>query len=149
MRKSVFRIVLTLLLAFIIGFSAVPVHTIAASKATSAADQKKIAKKAYKAIKADYEENDDWGVKVKYKKTGKRYTITVTQTSKRMSLDYIRGAAFEGGDNYGAVLKMLTKYNKSDYKLAKKCGLKKPVVYLIWMSSDGQKVATFKNGSME
>lgn len=149
MRKSFFRITLTLLLAFIIGFASVPAHTYAANKTTNTADQKKIAKKYYKTLKKSYEDNENWGNSIKYKKTGKRYTYTVTLTSKKMDMDYIKGAAFVDGDNYGATLKMLQKYNKTDYKAAKKAKLKKPVVILIWMSSDGQKVATFKNGSME
>ena len=147
MKKSIFKIILTLLLVLILGCSATPLNTYAATKTTTA-DQKTIAKKFYKKLKKEYKNNVRWNKSVKYKKTGNRYTYTVTMTSIQMDLDYIRGAAFVGGDNYGAMLKALVKNNKEDYRDAKKSGLKKPIVYLVWMSSDGYKVATFKNGSM-
>jgi len=143
MKRSIFTITLAFLLAFVIGFSAVPVHVSAAT--TEAAQQKKIAKKFNKFLKKHFYDSDALHYDISYKKTGKRYTFTMTLTTKQMNIDYIHGAAFIN-DNYSKMIKALSATSKKQFKNAKILGLKKPIVNVVWISSDGVKVATIKNG---
>jgi uncharacterized protein YxeA len=145
--KKIITILTAIILSFVICFGAVSTTVEAATKAET--QQKKNAKTFDKWLKKVFKSNDVWGYKIKYKKTGSRYTFTITCTSKQMPSSYIRDAAFIGGDNYGDMLKMFCKLSKTHYKNAKKAGLKKPIVRMVWKTSDGFTVATFKNGTME
>ena len=143
MRKSVFKIALTLLLAFIIGFASVPVHTYAASN-TSATEQKKIAKKYNKWLKSIYVNNNSLTYKIKYKKSGKRYDFTLSIMSRQLTQEQLADPQYR--ELYNKMLIALDDNARTIYKRAKKMGLKKPNVYVIWYSSDGYQMSKHKNG---
>ena len=143
MRKSIFKIALTLLLAFIIGFASVPIYTYAANN-TSAAEQKKIVKKYNKWLKSIYKDTSNIDYQIKYKKSGKRYDFTLTIVTKQLNKDQLADPQFR--DLYNKTIISLTDNAKTIYKKAKKMGLKKPNVYVIWVSSDGYQMTKHKNG---
>lgn len=133
----------TLVLALSIAFSAVSITSYAAS---TAADQKQTAKKFNKFLKKYFYSDDIQDVKISYKKTGKRYTFTMTFTTKNITKDMTNGV---NANLHQQLLTAFAKTSKSQYKNAKKMGLKKPIVRVIWITADGYKVASIKNGTLE
>lgn len=146
MRKSAVKTFLTLLLAFIIGFSSVPLATNAASMTPQEkTEQKKQAKKFNKHLKKYFTDDNSWHYEITYKKKKNHYEFTMSCQSKELSRADIE--ATKQSITYTAMLETLRTTSKDQYKVAKKkYKLKKPVMYVIWISSDGYQMAKFKNG---
>ena len=145
MRKSTVKTFLMLLLAFIIGFSSVTVTVSAASMTTKEkAQQKKQAKKFNKHLKKYFTDDDSWDYEIKYKNKKNRYEFTMICTSKQVSKETAEAVSTQ---LHNKMLIALRNISNNQYKVAKKTyKLKKPIMYVIWMSSDGYQMAKFKNG---
>ena len=123
--KKLFKLILTMILAFSICFGSVSISSYAADNPVN---QKQAAKKLKKYVKKHFKSNDilDWDIK--YHKSGKRYVFTLTVVTKQVSENDMKRVAFYQDQNYYQdMIRELTKKSKQQYQKAKKFGLKKPI----------------------
>lgn len=144
--KRIYKMLLTLVLAFTICFSAVSVPVVAAAPKTAQekAFQKKQAKKLVKWVKKNWANgNPYFRYAIKSKKVGKKYEFTLTCTSIEITKEIAEAV---DTSMHNKMILSMADTSEIIYKKAKKYKLYKPVVYVTWMTADGYQMSKHKNG---